>query len=89
MVVGLSPVAVTKDSGSDFYNYKGFFSIVMLANVDYDSKFLFADMGYQGRISDGGVLRNSDFNKALESGRLNLPNPAPLPTSTDLTWLHE
>ena len=85
MVVGLSPVAVTKDSGSDFYNYKGFFSIVMLANVDYDSKFLFADVDCQGRISNGGVLRNSAFNKALGRGKLNLPNPAPFPTSTDLT----
>ena len=61
----------------------------MLANVDYDSKFLFADVGCQGRISNGGVLRNSAFNKALGRGKLNLPNPAPFPTSTDLTWLHE
>ena len=57
------PILHPKDSGSDFYNYKGFFSIVMLAIVDYDYRFLYVDVGCQGRISDGGVFRNSAFNK--------------------------
>ena len=42
-------------SGSEFYNYKGFYSIVLLAHVDYDYKFIYADVGCQGRISDGGL----------------------------------
>ena len=54
-----------------------------MAIVDYDYKFLFCDVGCQGRISDGGVFRNCEFNKALENGTLNLPEPTPLPTSTD------
>ena len=70
------PILHPKKSGSDFYNYNGFFSIVLLAIVDFDYKFLFVDVGCQGRISDGGVYRNSAFNKALESGSLNLPDPA-------------
>ena len=78
-----------KDSGSDFYNYKGFFSIEMLAICDYDYKFLFVDAGCQRRISDRGVFRNAAFNKALERGKLNLPGHALIPTSTDPTWLHE
>ena len=43
-------------------------------------------------ISDGGVFQNSALKrafKALERDKLNLPDPAPLPTSTDPTWLHE
>ena len=77
------PILHPKNSGSDYYNYKGFFSIVLLAIVDYDYKFLFVDVGCQGRISDGGVYRNSAFYKALENESLNLPDPVPLPKSKD------
>ena len=58
-------IICSKNCGSQFYNYKGFFRIVLLAFVDYDYKFLIAEVGYQGRISDGGVFINSAFNLAL------------------------
>ena len=70
-----------KNSGSQFYNYKGFFTIVLLAFVDYDYKFLTAEVGRHGRISDGGIFRNSAFNLALSNNSLNLPNPKPLPAT--------
>ena len=47
------------NSSSDHYNYKGFFSVVLLAFVDYDYCFIVAEVGMQGRISDGSVYRNS------------------------------
>lgn len=50
-------IKVLKYSGSMFFNYKGFFSIVFLVLVDVDYKFIFVDVGFNGRISDGGVLR--------------------------------
>ncbi|KAJ8895358.1 hypothetical protein PR048_000690 [Dryococelus australis] len=38
-------------SGSDFYNYKSNFSIVLLELVDGNYNFLFADVGCQGRCA--------------------------------------
>ena len=48
-------------SVAQFRNYKGTFSIVLMALADYDYRFLYADVGCQGKISDGGVLRNTEF----------------------------
>lgn len=60
-------------SGSDYFNYKSTFSIVLMAIVDADYNFLYANIGCQGRISDGGVFRNTSFFKKLEENDLRLP----------------
>lgn len=70
-------------SGTEFYNYKHTYSIVLLALVDKNYKFIFADVGCQGRISDGGVFRNSLLFQRLSRGDLNLPAPSPLPGCDD------
>ena len=54
------------NSGSYYFNYKGSFNIVLLALVDADYKFRYIDVGCNGRISDGGIFRNSPISKALE-----------------------
>lgn len=77
------------EGGSEFFNYKNFFSIVLLAIVDYDYKFVFVDVGCQGRISDGGVYRNSYFYRAIEENKLNLPDPKPLPLSHDPVYIDQ
>nr|XP_023014829.1 uncharacterized protein LOC111504497 [Leptinotarsa decemlineata] len=69
-------------TGSDYFNYKGFFSIVLLALVDANDCFSYVSVGCQGRLSDGGVFANSALNEFLESNTINLPNATPLPGRT-------
>lgn len=67
------------NSGSKYFNYKNFFSIVLFAVVDANYKFLYVHVGCQGRISDGGVFRHTSFGKALLDKSLNIPEAEPLP----------
>ncbi|CAH1984477.1 unnamed protein product [Acanthoscelides obtectus] len=67
------------NTGSDYFNYKGFFSIVLLAIVDANYCFTFVNIGCQGRLSDGGVFANTTFKKLLETSSLNLPSMKVLP----------
>lgn len=66
-------------SGTEFYNYKQNFSIVLFALVDADYNFLFVDVGCQGRISDGGVFKDTTLYDMIENHTINLPSPRPLP----------
>ena len=67
------------NSGSNFYNYKNFFSIVLFAIVDADYKFVYVDVGKNGRISDGGIFANTPIYTKLENNDLKLPTCEPLP----------
>lgn len=67
------------NSGSDYINYKGTFSIVLMALCDADYNITYANIGCQGRISDGGVFSNCSLSEKLENKTLNLPLPEPLP----------
>ncbi|KAL4113004.1 hypothetical protein QTP88_016713 [Uroleucon formosanum] len=69
-------------SGTEHYNYKQFFSIVLFAIVDANYNFIYADVECQGRISDGGVFSNTSFNKSIETCTLNLPPDVSLPGRT-------
>ncbi|KAJ8043858.1 Protein ALP1-like [Holothuria leucospilota] len=51
----------------------------MMALVDSDYKFLYVDVGANGRISDGGVFKECSLEQALERRSANIPPPTPFP----------
>ena len=70
-------------TGSLLYNYKGHFSVVLLAVVDAHYHFRVIDVGAYGNSSDGGTLAASAFGKALYSQTLQLPADVPLHGAED------
>lgn len=51
----------------------------MLALVDGNYNFIFADVGCQGRISDGGIFKDTKLYKMMTENTLGLPPPKELP----------
>lgn len=71
------------NSGSTYFNYKHHFSLILLALVDVNCRFIYVDVGAHGRMSDGGVYNNSSLSQALENNTLNIPGLRNLPGTSD------
>lgn len=69
-------------SGAGFRNYKGTFSIVLMALVDANLNFIFVDVGKNGRPNDSGVWSETKLCKKLDKNRDFLPPPCLLPNSS-------
>lgn len=61
------------NSGSEFYNYKGTFSVILLASVDANYCFRYIDVGTNGRANDAAVFSKSSLNDALQENILDFP----------------
>lgn len=60
-------------AGSMHYNYKKYYSIVLLAIADAQYNFLFVDIGAFGKDCDSSILQNTEFWRRLINGELNKP----------------
>ena len=67
------PVIKPQDDPSDYYNRKGFYSIIMQAVVDYRGLFLDTYIGWPGKVHDARVFSNSCIYRKGTEGTL-LPN---------------
>lgn len=71
------------NSGSYYHNYKGTFSVVLMAIVNANYEFIMVHCGTNGRVSDGGVLNQTTFHEKLINNKLQLPDPTE-PNGTNL-----
>ncbi|KAE9542900.1 hypothetical protein AGLY_002811 [Aphis glycines] len=69
------------NSGSIYFNYKKYFSIVLMAVVDAEYIFTAIDVDAYGREADSTVFKECPFGKKLYSEQLNLPAPTCLPNT--------
>ena len=67
------PIRCPRRGGSPYHNYKGFHSIVLLALVDGDYKFLWVDLGTAGSSSDAQIFKHSDLRHKIEDGTIGFP----------------
>lgn len=73
-------------SGSLFYNYKNYFSTVLLAVCDANYCFISVDIGAYGKSSDSTIFKDSVLYKKLVDKTLDIPDPKPI-SQTDTTPL--
>nr|CAH7755884.1 unnamed protein product [Callosobruchus chinensis] len=70
-------------AGSLYYNYKGTYSIVLMALVDANYKFTLVDVGAYGRSSDGGTFERSGMGKKFESNKYSIPRDTEIPPAME------
>lgn len=67
------------NSGSTHFCYLKKFSIVLMAIVGPDYKFICVDIGGYGKNSDGGIFEESNMGQRFTKGLMNVPESKNLP----------
>ena len=62
-----------EDTGSAYYNWKSFYSVIMLCLVDANYKVIWAKVGASGKQGDAGLFLDSNLRKGFMTGKLNIP----------------
>ena len=59
-----------------------------MASVDANYKFIYCDVGCNGRVSDAGVFAACSLNAKLSQNTANLPHPDALPGTGEVCSYH-
>lgn len=71
-----------------FFKYKDFYSIVLLAIVDANYKFIFVDVGAYGKEGDSGIFNKCRISEIIKTSEY-FPPPEILPdTNKKLPYVH-
>ena len=70
------PIKAPVQFPMDYFNRKGFYSIVLQAVIDSSGKFIDIFVGYPGSTHDSKIFRNSPINHMLTSSSLVIPSNA-------------
>ena len=66
------------DTGSEYFNYKNYHSMVLLGVCDADCKFTFIDVGSYGSAADSTIYKHSKLYEKLTDNTLNIPDARPI-----------
>ncbi|KAM7306559.1 protein ANTAGONIST OF LIKE HETEROCHROMATIN PROTEIN 1 [Ixodes scapularis] len=67
------PVSPLKDSAVDYRNYKGCYSVILLALVDHRYLFRYISVGSPGKCHDANVYGRSPLGRLLEDYQVAVP----------------
>lgn len=65
-------VCPPKEQACDYHNFKGWYSVILLAVVDQCYKFMYINVGTPGRNHDSDIFQKSKLPKILSSDLFNL-----------------
>ncbi|KAH7972546.1 hypothetical protein HPB52_013325 [Rhipicephalus sanguineus] len=67
------PVLPPKKHATDYYNYKAWYSTILLAPVDHRYRFRYIRAGIPGRCHDAGVYAASGLRNVVQSAHFKSP----------------
>ncbi|XP_066463503.1 uncharacterized protein [Eleutherodactylus coqui] len=70
------------NSGSQYFNYRQFFSVVLHAVADSNCRFLLVDIGAFGSAADARIFSTSRMGRQMREQQLSIPAPQALPGSS-------